>query len=49
MRKLGFVVIALGVIAILAAQTKDAWAGCPPGTSYKCYQSMNGKVICGCQ
>lgn len=49
MRMLSFAAIALGVMAILAAQTKDAWAGCPPGTSYQCYQGYNGKVICGCR
>jgi hypothetical protein len=29
--------------------TSIAWAACPPGTRYTCYQGYNGKVICGCR
>lgn len=49
MKKLGFVAVALGALAILGAQTKEAWAACPQGTSYQCYQGYNSKVICSCR
>lgn len=35
--------------ALLALSAGVAWAKCPPGTSYQCFQGMNGKVICGCR
>ena len=34
---------------LLAATVAEAWARCPPGTSYQCYQGFNGKVVCGCR
>lgn len=43
---------ALGVLTTLlgiAAVTSEAWARCPPGTMYQCYQGMGGKVVCGCR
>jgi hypothetical protein len=49
MKKLAFAAVLVGAMAIVVAQTKDAWAGCPPGTSYQCSQGYNGKVICGCR
>ncbi len=27
----------------------SAWAGCPAGTKYDCYQTYNGKQSCGCR
>jgi hypothetical protein len=40
----------LVLVAVLTiAAASSAYAKCPPGTSYSCYQGMNGKVICGCR
>lgn len=39
--------IALAIVALVLIENV-AWAACPPGTTYKCYQGYNGKVICGC-
>lgn len=44
--------IAIGLLivgALAVGIATSAWAKCPPGTSYQCYQGMNGKVICGCR
>lgn len=42
------VLIAL-VVLVTAAAIGEAFARCPPGTRYQCYQGFNGKVICGCR
>lgn len=34
-------------IALFIA-TANAMASCPFGTVYRCYQGMNGKMVCGC-
>jgi hypothetical protein len=42
--------ILIAVLAVMAAiGSSVAWAKCPPGTSYSCYQGFNGKMICGCR
>ena len=38
------VLAVLGVVAIVS----EAWAACPQGTRYSCYQGYNGKVVCSC-
>ena len=40
MKKL--IAIALLTVSLTAA------ASCPMGTVYRCYQGVNGKMICGC-
>ena len=39
------VLLVLAAMAIASA----AYAACPAGTAYHCYQGMGGKVICGCR
>jgi hypothetical protein len=39
--------ILLGVV-FAAVATTTAIAACPPGTSYNCTQTYNGKMACGC-
>mgnify|MGYP003346859272 CR=1 FL=1 len=34
--------------AVLLIATASAFAACPTGTLYRCYQGVNGKMICGC-
>jgi hypothetical protein len=41
-------ILALAALSILATVI-PAKAACPPGTSYQCQQSYNGKVVCGCR
>ena len=36
-------------VALTIAAASQAFAACPPGTSYSCYQGYGGKVICGCR
>lgn len=36
-------------LLMLLGTIAEAWARCPPGTSYQCHQGFNGKVICGCR
>jgi hypothetical protein len=38
-------ILALALISFASA----AWAACPAGTRYECYQGYNGKVICACR
>lgn len=33
---------------VLAVSALSAVASCPYGTVYRCYQGVNGKMICGC-
>lgn len=33
---------------VLAVTMASAFAACPPGQPYRCYQGMNGKMVCGC-
>ena len=35
--------------AVVVAFTSAAWAKCPAGTKYDCYQGYGGKVVCGCR
>lgn len=39
----------LFLVTVLVAFSGVAFAKCPPGTKYDCYQAYNGKVICGCR
>jgi hypothetical protein len=41
--------LAVAVLGYLLAVIAPAFAKCPPGTRYDCYQGYNGKVICGCR
>lgn len=36
------------VAVVLAVTAFSAVASCPVGTLYRCYQGVNGKMICGC-
>jgi hypothetical protein len=36
------------VAVVLTVTTLSAFAACPFGTAYRCYQGVNGKMICGC-
>jgi hypothetical protein len=40
---------AIAVSVYVLSIASPAFARCPPGTAYSCYQGMNGKVICGCR
>jgi hypothetical protein len=44
-----YALTALAAALYVAALVSPAFARCPPGTSYQCYQGYNGKVICGCR
>lgn len=39
---------ALSALALLGTVI-PAQASCPPGTSYNCYTTSNGKQSCGCR
>jgi hypothetical protein len=44
------IVIATGLLAVLVgAAASIAQAACPPGTTYNCYPTYNGKMSCGCR
>lgn len=36
-------------VSLFLAGTAIAAASCPPGTSYQCYTTYNGKQSCGCR
>lgn len=38
----------LVILSALGALVVQAWAACPAGTTYRCVQGYNGKVICSC-
>lgn len=35
-------------VVLLVFVVAEAWAKCPYGTAYRCYQGYGGKVVCGC-
>jgi hypothetical protein len=45
----GLILIAVIVIALLVMTIRPAEARCPPGTSWGCYPSYDGKQVCGCR
>jgi hypothetical protein len=42
-------IIAIAALSFLAVTTMPAKANCPPGTSYQCTSTWNGKQSCGCR
>ena len=40
--------LVLAIAGYILAIVAPAYAGCPPGTTYRCYQGAYGKVVCGC-
>jgi hypothetical protein len=41
--------MALAALSFLATTIIPAKAACPPGTSYNCTSTFNGKQSCGCR
>ena len=41
------IAIAAAALALVAGIAAQAWARCPPGTSYQCVPYGN-KMMCGC-
>jgi len=42
-------IVGAAALAAVVGYAVTAWAACPPGTSYNCYTTSNGKQSCGCR